>query len=617
MLTRRVFFRVNRCRLPVLYGTFLVMTQAEALSILKTGANVFLTGEPGSGKTHTVNQFALYLRDRGVEPSITASTGIAATHLGGYTIHSWSGIGVRPALTRYDLDHIAGNRRVYQRVSLARVLVIDEISMLSDRTFEMAEAVCREIRRDPRPFGGLQVIFVGDFFQLPPVSSGRHSHAEPAPAKAWGGNLDSHGIAAELFDPSRNGKARFAFASPVWQKVNPLVCYLSEQHRQEDPAFLEFLSAVRRGAVEERHRSLLRARYAKAPQAGTLTQLYSHNADVDYINTAELAKLRGSPRVFVMESRGPEPLVLSLKRGCLSPETLSLKIGARVMFTKNDGERRFVNGTTGVVSGFSKESGAPLVAKTGGGEVFAEPMEWSISDQGRVLARIIQTPLRLAWAITVHKSQGMSLDAAHMDLSDAFEYGQGYVALSRVRALRGLTLAGLNARALEVHPDIRTKDGHFRAASEAARQKFQTLPKAELDKMHESFLRAVGGKSEAGKRQNSALSSERGESKERRWQRTAALIYGGKTVAEVAALRGRTTGTVFEHLERLALLGKLSLESITHLKPKRFGEMQKAFADIRARTGETKLTPVRELLGDSYSFDELRLARLFLDPSRG
>ena len=582
------------------------MTQDEALAILKTGANAFLTGEPGSGKTHTVNQFAEYLRERGIEPSITASTGIAATHLGGYTIHSWSGIGVRPQLTRYDLDHIAGNRRVYQRVSLARVLVIDEISMLSDRTFEMAEAVCREIRRDSRPFGGLQVVFVGDFFQLPPVSSDRHSRES--------GNPES----SELFTrPGYSRKAEFAFASPVWQKANPLVCYLSEQHRQEDPAFLEFLSAVRRGSVEERHRALLRTRYAKAPPSATTTQLYSHNADVDCINNNELAKLRGSPRVFVMESRGPEPLVLSLKRGCLSPAALSLKVGARVMFTKNDIGRRFVNGTTGVVSGFSKESGAPQIATTGGGEVFAEPMEWSISDQGRVLARIIQIPLRLAWAITVHKSQGMSLDAAHMDLSDAFEYGQGYVALSRVRTLRGLTLAGLNARALEVHPDIRAKDGRFRAASEAARQEFQTFPKAALDKMHEDFLRAIGGKSEAGKRQDSALSSARGESKEKRWQRTAELIYGGKTVAEVAALRGRTTGTIFEHLEKLALLGKLSLESITHLKPKRFGEMQKAFADIRAKTGETKLTPVRELLGDSCSFEELRLARLFLVPSRG
>ena len=131
------------------------MTQAEALAILKTGANVFLTGEPGSGKTHTVNQYVAYLRSCGIEPAITASTGIAATHIGGFTIHSWSGIGVRRALTPYDLDHIGQNRNIVRRVGNARILVIDEISMLSAATLNMVDAVCREIRRNQEQCGGL------------------------------------------------------------------------------------------------------------------------------------------------------------------------------------------------------------------------------------------------------------------------------------------------------------------------------------------------------------------------------------------------------------------------------------------------------------------------------
>ena len=155
---------------------YLVMTQSEALAILKTGANVFLTGEPGSGKTYTVNRYTEWLRERAVEPSITASTGIAATHIGGYTIHSWSGIGVRPKLTKYDLDHIASNKRVYGRVNNARVLIIDEVSMLSERTLGMVEAVCRAVRQNQNPFGGLQVIFVGDFFRLPPIE--KHEYEE-------------------------------------------------------------------------------------------------------------------------------------------------------------------------------------------------------------------------------------------------------------------------------------------------------------------------------------------------------------------------------------------------------------------------------------------------------
>jgi DNA replication protein DnaC len=145
------------------------MTQEQALSILKTGANVFLTGEPGSGKTHTVNAYVEWLRDRGIEPAITASTGIAATHVGGMTIHAWSGIGVLRDLTDYELDRIANTERVARRVKNAKILIIDEISMLSAHTLSMVERVCRAIRMNERVFGGLQVVLVGDFFQLPPI----------------------------------------------------------------------------------------------------------------------------------------------------------------------------------------------------------------------------------------------------------------------------------------------------------------------------------------------------------------------------------------------------------------------------------------------------------------
>src|SRR3989338_4675038 len=204
------------------------MTQAEALVILKTGANVFLTGEPGSGKTHTINQYVAYLRSCGIEPAITASTGIAATHIGGFTIHSWSGIGVRRDLTKYDLDHISQNRNVVRRVNNTQILIIDEVSMLSAKTLSMVEVVCREIRRNPQPFGGLQTILVGDFFQLPPVNK-----------------READEDAQESFSPETHSE-QFAFFAPAWNTLNPLVCYLSEQHRQEDVTSLEFLSAVRR-----------------------------------------------------------------------------------------------------------------------------------------------------------------------------------------------------------------------------------------------------------------------------------------------------------------------------------------------------------------------------------
>ena len=410
------------------------MTQQQALQILKTGANVFLTGEPGSGKTHTINNYISWLRERGIEPAITASTGIAATHVGGMTIHAWSGLGIKRDLSDWDLEALLEREPLVRRVRLAHVLIIDEVSMLDARTLTMVDRAVRTLRGNELPFGGLQIIFVGDFFQLPPVSKG---------------------------EPSK-----FAFESPAWEEANPLYCYLSEQHRQEDGVFLELLGALRAGKLTDTHKDALRSR-AEFPEDNELsTRLYPHNANVDQVNDEALSKIEGEAKIFEMRSEGGKALVESLKRGCLSPETLTLKDGAAVMFTSNNFEHGYVNGTLGTVTGFS-EGGFPLVrlahratteGTREGAMIEASPEEWRIDDRARTLAKIVQVPLRLAWAITVHKSQGMSLDAAVMDLSAAFEYGQGYVALSRVRSLAGLYLSGFNERALAVHPQILKKD---------------------------------------------------------------------------------------------------------------------------------------------------------------
>ncbi len=426
------------------------MTQKKALSILKTGANVFLTGEPGSGKTHMVNEYAAYLRGQGIEFAITASTGIAATHINGMTIHSWSGIGIKNKLTKYDLDKIASSGYIANRVRRVKVLIIDEVSMLSSDTFSMVDVVCRKIRQSSEPFGGIQVILVGDFFQLPPIIK-----------TEFGDNNQ-----AELLKKSIG---RFAYDSPAWTRANSIVCYLTEQYRQDDKDYLAVLSAIRRNVFNGNHLRCIKIRkieYHSAPS--NIPKLFSHNIDVNRVNGEMLAKLSGESQEFIMFSQGVKALVATLKKSCLSPETLCLKVGAAIMFTKNNLKKGFVNGTLGMVERFEKISGYPIIKTRNGRKIEVEPMDWTVEENGKIRGRITQLPLRLAWAITVHKSQGMSLDAAVMDLSDVFEFGQGYVALSRVRRLSGLHILGWNERAFQVHPEVLAKDESFRLASEEA-----------------------------------------------------------------------------------------------------------------------------------------------------
>ncbi len=455
------------------------MTQEEALSILKTGANVFMTGEPGSGKTYTVNQYVAYLRSHGIEPAITASTGIAATHISGMTIHSWSGIGVKHELSQYDLDRIAQNERVVRRINRAKALIIDEVSMLSAQTMAMIDEVCREVRNLEKPFGGLQIVLVGDFFQLPPIAR----------------RETENGTRLAFENAPQDPRVQFAYHSPSWAAAKPIVCYLTEQHRQEDATFLDILSALRNGSFNKEHEThLAKRKIIKPDDHKNTTKLFSHNADVDFVNETKLKKLPGQARAYTMKESGTKAYAEQLRKSCLSPERLLLKTGAKVMFTKNNAEGKFVNGTMGEVAGFDSAQRLPLVKLRSGRMVLVEPAEWTIEADGKALARIEQIPLRLAWAITVHKSQGMSLDAAFIDLTQAFEYGQGYVALSRVRTLEGLQLAGWNEQALKVHPDIRLKDKEFRDASAEAEKTFRAIDPKKLNMLHDNFIRACGGK---------------------------------------------------------------------------------------------------------------------------
>ena len=424
------------------------MTQEEALKILKNGHNVYLTGAAGSGKTYLLNKYIQYLKAKRVNVGVTASTGIAATHMQGITIHSWAGIGISDHASDKEILEIVGDKRIAKRIQKTQTLIIDEVSMLDAERIDLIEKVTRLARESWEPFGGLQVVLCGDFFQLPPVAK---SDEEPP---------------------------HFVYKSAAWQNMNLKICYLHEQYRQGDKELLRILNAIREAKVDDtvvnRLRQCRNTNFSSNP-VSRFVRLYSHNPDVDSENLRELAKLPGKEYEYSMTMSGVPAIAQALKTGCLAPEKLVLKKGAAVMFVKNNFEKGYVNGTLGTVSGFN-ETGFPVISLSNGNEIAAEPVSWSVEENSSILAQIKQIPLRLAWAITVHKSQGMTLDAAQVDLSRSFVRGMGYVALSRVRSLTGLRVLGFNSMALKVDEETLAFDQELKKLSEVALHELKTNP---------------------------------------------------------------------------------------------------------------------------------------------
>jgi len=439
------------------------MRQQQALRILHDGRSVFLTGAPGAGKTYVLNAFVRSAIRRGKNVAITASTGIAATHIGGTTIHSWSGLGIREALSDWDRDRLRATDRLVKRYNSTDILVIDEVSMLHGKRLDMINEVCKLLRQNDQPFGGLQVVLVGDLFQLPPISRG-----------------------SEQVD--------FAHMSAAWRELNPSVCYLTEQHRQTqtNDGLLDVLEAMRRGEVNEFHEAMLRERLQKQPaNEQAVTRLYSHNIDVETINQRYLKAIDADTKVFEMHTSGSGAKVEQLAKSILAPAKLELKIGAEVMFVANNFSAGFVNGTRGTVVDFNANE--PIIELKNGREVKVEPHGWTLEEDGKKRAEVSQLPLRLAWAITIHKSQGMSLDAAEIDLSRSFTPGMGYVALSRVRSLDGVFLGGINQMALAMHPQIFVFDSQLRDASQLLAESTddfveEILPHAPVSAVDEALL---------------------------------------------------------------------------------------------------------------------------------
>lgn len=438
------------------------MRQTDALRILNAGANVFLTGAPGAGKTYVLNQFVKQARQRGASVAVTASTGIAATHLNGQTIHSWSGVGVAQVMTDTLLKQIKTRRG--KRIRATDILVIDEISMMHAWLFDMVDQACRAVRRSPEPFGGLQVVMSGDLFQLPPVSNTRRDRELVAPPPELVAMRERYAKAGR----NPNG---FVTESLIWPELNPVVCYLTEQHRQDTGQLLDVLTDIRQGTVTDTDRQALDTRIGVEPAGDDVAiSLYPNNRQADALNDSKLAQINEPEHRFEAESSGQVSLIKRLKSTMLAPEILSLKVGAAVMALRNDTNQQYVNGSLGTVVDFvsTTEGECPMVDFENGHTVIMQPAAWEMMDGETVLASVKQVPLRCAWAITIHKSQGMTLDRARMDLRRTFAPGMGYVALSRVESMDGLYLDGINERAFLVSPEAVRLDGILRERSQMA-----------------------------------------------------------------------------------------------------------------------------------------------------
>ena len=381
----------------------------------QAGRNCFLTGAGGTGKSTQLREF---ISESPRRVSVTAPTGVAALNVGGMTIHRFCGMLVGPApgqsneeyFNQLQRDPRPSIKAGFNRVRRCEVLVIDEISMLPGRLFEFVEFLFRRLRGRDLPFGGCQVIATGDFLQLPPV---RKSETEP-------------------YD--------WAFQSPAWAAAEFRTFALDKVRRQDEPDFVRALADFRVGRVWGDTARILQARVRSNPPS-TMSRLFTHNVQVDKWNHFQLSELPGEESVLTAQQTGTEWQREYLTKNLLTPETLQLKRGAMVMFTVNKNEPGrneplFVNGQIGTVLEITP--GAVRVKAKTGAEIHVERFTWRYDANDDSSASFSQFPLRLAWAMTIHKAQGLTLDAAYLDIRAAREPGQAYVAVSRVRSLAGL-----------------------------------------------------------------------------------------------------------------------------------------------------------------------------------
>lgn len=405
--------------------------QARFAEAFFTGRNVLLAGKAGTGKSYVLKALFDYLTKSRVSVARTATTGVAAFGIGGQTIHSWAGLGLADEHVESLIEAIKKKGKVKARIRAAQVLFLDEVSMAKADLLDKLDGVLRYFRDSPDPFGGIQVVLSGDWLQLAPVFKGDEVQA-------------------------------FAFHSEVWAAANIKTVLLKKVVRQQDDdPLLTVLNDVRVGDTSSLH--LLNARVGATWTDSEIepVRIFCRNVDVDAFNRERLARVTGAAKTYVARDSGEAYHTDAFNKNCPAPQTLELKVGAQVLLCTNiDVAQGLCNGSVGVVKAFGPSG---VTVKFKHGSTLVELAEWSIKEQvagldGKIIYRTVATrrqiPLRVCYALTVHRVQGMTLDRAIVDLDEAFATGQTYTALSRVRDLESLSLASaIPHSAIRVNPE--------------------------------------------------------------------------------------------------------------------------------------------------------------------
>lgn len=425
--------------------------QQEIFECFKNGENLFITGPAGSGKTFLIRTLYEWCNENNKSIQVCALTGCAAVLLQtkAKTIHSWAGIGLANGETINIIQNVANN--IYKKKNWinTNILIIDEISMMSSKILTILDGIAKKVRKNNRPFGGMQIIFSGDFYQLPPISSKNDTE-----------------------------QAQFCFENPIWDDLFDKEYHLSQIFRQSNKIYTNILNQIREGHLSKQSYTTLQTRLLACPeQLLKPTKLLPRRAQVNIINTNEMNRLNTEQKIYTMTIATIADFTITerqlgilhkistsqinweidyLKNSIMCDQEIILKIGAQVMCVINidtESDNPIVNGSCGIIIGFDSNE-YPIVQFKNN---FIRTMTLHIWESEQIKGiGIKQIPLILSWAISIHHAQGTTLDIAEIDIGNGiFECGQSYVALSRVKELEGLYLTGFNPQKIKVHPKVK------------------------------------------------------------------------------------------------------------------------------------------------------------------